>query len=179
MHIDPTPIAGVFTVSADAHEDARGSFRRLWCRESFSHAGLDFLPVQSSLSVNKCRHTLRGLHWQASHHSEQKLVRCVRGKIWDVAVDMRADQPTYLCSHAVQLDAELSRSLFLPRGVAHGFLTLSDWSEVEYLVDTIHMPGSARGARWNDPSLAIAWPNEPAVISDRDRSWPDVPKFNS
>jgi dTDP-4-dehydrorhamnose 3,5-epimerase len=164
MRFDPTPIAGVFAVSAEPHRDARGSFRRLWCRESFSRAGLEFLPVQSSLSTNHRRQTLRGLHWQAPPHEEQ---------VWDVAVDLRPDQPTYLHWHAERLDAEGDRALFLPRGVAHGFLTLTDGAEVEYLIDTAHAPDGARGARWNDPAFAITWPSEPAVISDKDRSWPD------
>ena len=173
MRFDPTPIAGVFAVSAEPHRDARGSFRRLWCHESFLHAGIDFRPVQSSLSINLVRHTLRGLHWQTSPHAEQKLVRCVRGEIWDVALDLRPDQPTHLRWHAERLDAQGGRALFLPRGVAHGFLTLRDWTEVEYLIDAAHAPDCARGARWNDPAFAITWPSEPVVISDRDRSWPD------
>lgn len=173
MRVEPTRISGLFTVSADPHEDERGGFRRLWCAESFANAGLDFTPVQSSLSTNHRRHTLRGLHWQAPPGAEQKLVRCLRGAIWDVVVDLRPDQPTHLQWHAERLDAENARALFLPRGVAHGFLTLTDGAEVEYLIDTAHAPDCALGARWNDPAFAIHWPAEPAILSPRDASWPN------
>lgn len=173
MQIDPTPIAGVFVISAPAAQDMRGSFRRLWCRDSFARAGIMFSPVQSSLSFNHLRHTLRGLHWQAAPHAEQKLVRCIDGAVWDVAVDLRPDQPTYRHWHAERLDASEGRALFLPRGVAHGFLTLTDAAAVEYLIDHVHSPDSACGARWDDPAFGVDWPAAPAIISDRDLSWPD------
>jgi dTDP-4-dehydrorhamnose 3,5-epimerase len=173
LHLTHLPL--VFEVESHAHEDARGSFRRTWCADSFARARINFAPRQASLSTNHSVHTLRGLHWQEAPHAEQKLVRCVAGRIWDVALDLRPDSPAYLTWHAVELSAEAGNALFLPQGVAHGFLTLSAGAVMEYLIDTPHAPKAARGARWNDPAFAIGWPHPPAVISDRDRDWPDFP----
>jgi len=173
MRLDPTPLPGAFEVTSPAHEDARGGFRRTWCAESFARAGVDFAPTQASLSTNTHAHTLRGMHWQAEPHGEQKLVRCVAGAIWDVALDLRPASPGYRRWHALRLSAEAGNALFLPRGVAHGFLTLTPGAAVEYLIDTPHTPQAARGLRWDDPAFAIDWPARPEVISERDGSWPD------
>lgn len=173
MRFHTTPLAGVLRVESPMHHDNRGSFQRLWCADSFARAGLDFVPHQASLSTNTTRHTLRGLHWQAEPHPEQKLVRCVAGAVWDVAVDLRPDSATYLCWHGQELSATNGLALFLPRGVAHGFLTLTDLALVDYLIDQPHTPEAARGARWNDPAFAISWPHAPALMSDRDQSWRD------
>jgi dTDP-4-dehydrorhamnose 3,5-epimerase len=175
MRLNLTRLPMVFEVEAEAHEDNRGSFMRTWCADAFARARIDFAPHQSSLSTNLATHTLRGMHWQAEPHAEQKLVRCVAGRVWDVALDLRTDSPSYLRWHAEELTAERGNALFLPRGVAHGFLTLTPGAVVEYLIDTPHAPGAARGARWNDPVFAIGWPDTPAVISDRDQEWPDFP----
>lgn len=173
MRLHLTRLPMVFEVESFAHEDARGSFRRSWCADSFARARIDFAPRQASLSANFAPHTLRGMHWQEGPHAEQKLVRCVAGAVWDVALDLRPDSPTYLRWHAEELSAEKGNALFLPRGVAHGFLSLTADAVVEYLIDTPHAPEAARGARWNDPAFAIDWPHPPSVISDRDRDWPD------
>jgi dTDP-4-dehydrorhamnose 3,5-epimerase len=173
MRLHLTRLPMVFEVESHAHEDARGSFRRTWCADSFARARIDFVPRQASLSTNLAAHTLRGLHWQDAPHAEQKLVRCVVGSIWDVALDLRPESPSYLKWHAVELSAEVGNALFLPRGVAHGFLTLSAGAVVEYLIDMAHAPEAARGARWNDPAFAIDWPHSPTMFSDRDRDWPD------
>lgn len=173
MRLQPTPLPAVFEVDSSAHADGRGSFRRLWCADSFARAGIAFAPLQSSLSTNLARHTLRGMHWQADPHGEQKLVRCLAGRIWDVALDLRERSPTYLKWHAVELSAEKGNALFLPRGVAHGFLSLTPDALVEYLIDAPHTPDAARGLRWNDPAFAIDWPHAPAVLSERDRDWPE------
>ncbi len=175
MKLAETAIAGLFVVESPAHADARGAFRRTWCADSFAQAGLAFRPVQASLSTNTARHTLRGLHWQADPHGEAKLVRCVAGAVWDVAVDLRAGSATRGKWQAVTLSAEAGNAFFLPRGMAHGFLSLTEGAVVEYLIDTPFVPAAARGARWNDPALGIDWPALPAVISDRDRDWPDAP----
>lgn len=167
MKLIPTPLPGVFTVKSPPHQDARGSFQRGWCAESFTAAGLDFVPRQASISTNPHLHTLRGLHWQDPPFAEQKLVRCVSGTIWDVVVDLKSG-----CWYGARLEVG-GDALFLPRGVAHGFLTLTPGAVVEYLIDTPHQPDAAKGARWNDPSFAIEWPAEPALISDRDQNWPD------
>lgn len=173
MRLHPTRLPMVFAVESFAHEDARGSFRRTWCADSFARARIDFAPRQASLSTNLLAQTLRGMHWQEGPHAEQKLVRCLAGAVWDVAVDLRPESPTHLHWHAEELSAEKGNALFLPRGVAHGFLTLTAGAVVEYLIDAPHTPEAARGARWNDPAFAIAWPHPPTVISDRDRDWPD------
>lgn len=175
MRLNLTRLPMVFEVESFAHEDERGSFRRSWCAESFARARIDFVPRQASLSRNLAPHTLRGLHWQTGRHAEQKLVRCLSGRIWDVALDLRQDSPSYLHWHARELSAEKGNALFLPRGVAHGFLTLTPEAVVEYLIDTPHAPEAACGARWNDPQFGIDWPHPPAVISARDRDWPDFP----
>lgn len=173
MRLKLTRLPMVFEVESFAHEDARGSFRRSWCAESFARARIDFAPQQASLSTNTAVHTLRGMHWQADPHGEQKLVRCVAGRVWDVALDLRPDSTGYLRWHAAELSSEEGNALFLPRGVAHGFLTLTPDAVVEYLIDAPHAPEAARGARWSDAAFAIDWPHPPAVISERDRGWPD------
>ena len=175
MRFLSTPLAGLFEVESDAHLDARGSFRRSWCANEFSAAGLAFTPLQASLSGNTGRFTLRGLHYQVAPHSEQKLVRCVQGRAFDVVVDVREDSPTRWRHHAITLDAARGNALFVPRGFAHGFLSLEDNTSVEYLIDAVFEPTSARGLRWNDPRLAIPWPAQPAVIAARDAGWPLLP----
>lgn len=174
MRLIPTPIPGVLQIESPEHTDERGGFRRAWCAASFAAAGVSFAPVQASLSTNPRALTLRGLHWQAGPHGETKLVRCVAGAIWDVAVDLRPDSPTFRVWHAARLDAASGLALLLPPGVAHGFLSLTDGAVVSYMIDTPHHPGAARGARWDDPALGIDWPAPPQVISDRDRTWPDL-----
>ena len=175
MRLHATRLPMVFEVDSHAHEDDRGSFRRSWCTESFSRARVDFAPRQASLSTNHVAHTLRGIHWQEEPDAEQKLVRCVAGRIWDLALDLRPESPSYLKWYAAELSAEAGNALFLPRGVAHGFLTLAPGTVVEYLIDKLHVPEAAKGALWNDPAFAIDWPFPPAMISDRDRNWPDFP----
>lgn len=173
MQIQPTPIAGVFEIESPAHTDTRGSFRRTWCAETFSAVGISFTPVQASQSRNTARHTLRGMHWQAAPQAEQKLVRVSAGAIFDVALDLRPGSPTFRRWHAMELDAAAGKALFLPRGVAHGFLTLTEDAVVDYLIDAPHAPDAARGVCWNDPAFGILWPAAPAMISDRDAHWPD------
>ena len=173
MRIDGTSLAGVMQVVGEPAVDERGSFARTWCRDSFAAAGIAFQPSQASLSDNRWRHTLRGLHWQASPAAEQKLVRCLRGAVFDVAVDLRPDSPSYRRWTALQLMPAAHNALFIPTGCAHGFLTLSDDALVEYLIDAAYEPAAARGARWDDPAFGIDWPAPPAVISGRDRAWPD------
>jgi dTDP-4-dehydrorhamnose 3,5-epimerase len=170
---EPTAIGGVVLVDPDRHVDERGFFARTWCADEFAAAGLPDALVQCSVSFNERRHTLRGMHWQAEPHGEGKLVRCTRGAILDVVVDLRPSSPTYLEHVGVQLDQENRRALFVPPGCAHGFLTLAERTEVFYQMDTPFVPEAARGARWDDPAFAIGWPTQPAVVSDRDRTYPD------
>jgi dTDP-4-dehydrorhamnose 3,5-epimerase len=167
----PTAIAGVVEVLPQRHSDDRGAFLRTFCADAFRPFG--FVPSQISLSENPRCHTLRGLHWRAAPFQETKLVRCVRGAAFDVALDLRPGSPTRLRHVAVQLGAEEGNALLIPRGCAHGFLTLRDDTTIEYLIDIPYAPGHDRGARWNDPAFAIPWPAPPAVIGGRDAAWPD------
>lgn len=173
MRILSTPIAGLHQIEEEAHRDLRGLFLRTWCREEFLAAGIDFSPVQTSLSVNVRRHTLRGMHYQVSPARERKLVRCLQGRILDVVVDLRESSSTFLRHWAVTLCSDAGNALFIPEGCAHGFMTLTDGALVEYMMDAPHAPEHARGLRWDDPALGLPWPARPLVISLRDRSWPD------
>jgi dTDP-4-dehydrorhamnose 3,5-epimerase len=172
MIFAPTPLAGLMVARTTPAGDARGDFARLWCGDEFRAAGLAFTPLQLSLSRNPARHTLRGLHWQEAPHGETKLVRAVRGAVFDVAVDLRAGSTTCRHWYGQELDAAGMAALLIPPGFAHGFLTLTDDAEVLYLIDTAHAPAAARGCRYDDPALGIAWPAAPAVIGARDLAWP-------
>jgi dTDP-4-dehydrorhamnose 3,5-epimerase len=173
MRILPTIIAGLHEIEGQAHRDARGFFLRTWCREEFLAAGIDFSPVQTSVSANIHRHTLRGMHYQVSPARERKLVRCLHGRVLDMVIDLREDSPTRLQHWAVTLSSDAGNALFVPAGCAHGFMTLTDGALVEYMMDTPHAPEHARGLRWDDPALGLPWPARPVVISPRDRRWPD------
>ncbi|MFN8981595.1 MAG: dTDP-4-dehydrorhamnose 3,5-epimerase family protein [Alphaproteobacteria bacterium] len=172
MIFHTTPIAGLFRIEANPMRDERGAFMRSWCQENFAAAGIDFKPIQASLSENTLKHTLRGMHFQIAPAEEQKLIRCVRGAVHDVLLDLRTDQPSYLQHVAITLDSKVANAVFVPRGIAHGFLSLTDDAVVEYLIDTPYAPALARGVRWNDPAFGIAWPAAPKVISARDNAWP-------
>jgi dTDP-4-dehydrorhamnose 3,5-epimerase len=175
MRFTPTSIAGVVLVDIEPHEDNRGAFARLQCSAEFASAGHPFSPVQTSLSRNPQTGTLRGLHYQSAPYGEAKLVRTVRGRMFDVAVDLRCDSPTYLHWTAEELSAENVRALFIPEGVAHGFLTLEPDTDVLYQISPAFQPGHEAGVRWNDPAFAIVWPAIPALISGRDAGYPDYP----
>jgi dTDP-4-dehydrorhamnose 3,5-epimerase len=173
MRFEPTAIPGVVEIHATPAGDDRGAFLRTWCRESFAAAGIDFAPSQISLSENRALHTLRGMHWQAAPAEERKLIRCVRGAVHDVALDLRDGSPTRLRSVGVVLSAAARNAIFIPAGCAHGFLTLTEDAVLEYMIDAPYAPEQARGVRWDDPAFGIAWPAAPAVIGARDRAWPD------
>jgi dTDP-4-dehydrorhamnose 3,5-epimerase len=173
MRFSPTDIEGVVVVDLTPAADARGFFARLHCPEAFAAAGFPFLPVQTSLSRNTAAHTLRGLHYQAAPYGEGKLVRVVRGRIFDVALDLRPASPTHRRWTAAELSADNGRALLIPDGVAHGFLTLEAGTDVLYQIDRAFTPGHERGVRWDDPAFSIAWPGRPAVISERDAAYPD------
>ena len=169
---EPTPLPGLMVIRPEPAADSRGHFVRLWCQDDFAAAGLDFRPVQVSASFNHRAGTLRGLHWQADPHGETKLVRASRGRIFDVAVDLRPRSATRSHWFGIELDAERMDALLIPAGFAHGFITLTDAAEVTYCIDTPFKPQAGRGARHDDPAFGIAWPRPPAVISDKDLSWP-------
>ncbi|SOH95589.1 dTDP-4-dehydrorhamnose 3,5-epimerase [Monaibacterium marinum] len=174
MQLRGTPLAGLYEIDATPQSDARGSFARLHCPDAFAEAGIaGFDPLQTSLSRNVRAGTLRGLHWQNPPYAESKLVRCVRGAIWDVAVDLRHGSPTYLHWHGVVLDATALNAFFVPEGFAHGFITLTDDADVMYQIGRMFTPGKGQGARWNDPAFGIKWPITPKVLSERDATYPD------
>lgn len=173
MRFHATDIAGVVIVEADPHTDERGGFARLHCPYEFAAAGIPFEPAQTSLSTNPTTGTLRGLHFQRAPRAETKLVRCVRGRVFDVALDLRPDSPTHRRWTATELSATNLRGLFIPEGVAHGFLTLEADSDVLYQIAPAYTPGHAAGVRWNDPAFDIAWPVAPALMSAADAGYPD------
>jgi dTDP-4-dehydrorhamnose 3,5-epimerase len=173
MEFIETPLPGVFVVKGEKAADERGFFARIYCRKSFAGHGIDFAPQQNSLSHNIKAGTLRGMHFQRGDAAEQKLVTCLRGKIYDVAVDLRKDSPSYKKWFGVELDAETGHGLYIPKGVAHGFITLSENADVLYQIDGVYNPAAASGVRWDDSAFGINWPREPVVISDRDKNWPD------
>ncbi len=173
MFFQKTKLGGVIEVCLDRKIDERGFFARSWCREEFEEAGLDSRLVQCSISYNERKGTLRGMHYQAAPFAEIKLVRCTRGEICDVILDLRADSPTFKQWVAVTLSSENRNMVYIPDGCAHGFLTLADDSEVFYQMSEYYHPEVARGVRWDDPAFGIEWPEKVAVISERDRTLPD------
>jgi dTDP-4-dehydrorhamnose 3,5-epimerase len=167
-----TPLAGAWVLEPERIEDERGFFARTWCSCDFAELGLDPTIAQCSLSFNHRRGTLRGLHLQAAPHEEVKLVRVTRGAVWDVIVDLRPGSPTFRKHFALVLSAENRNELYIPKGMAHGFQTLEDETEVFYQISEFYAPESARGVRWDDPGFAIPWPEPVTVISEKDRNLP-------
>ncbi|HET7489821.1 MAG TPA: dTDP-4-dehydrorhamnose 3,5-epimerase [Acidimicrobiales bacterium] len=172
MRFRTTPLPGCVLLETEVHADDRGFFCRLSSEAELREAGLGSVAAETSLSYNRRRSTLRGLHFQRPPHEERKLVRCLRGSIFDVAVDLRPGSPSHMAWTSAILTAENRLALFVPPGVAHGFLTLEDDTEVLYQISPPYHPDSAGGIRWDDPRLAIEWPAPPEVVSDRDRSLP-------
>jgi dTDP-4-dehydrorhamnose 3,5-epimerase len=173
MKFRPAAIAGVFVIDLEPQHDARGSFARFWCKDEFVSRRLPGDFVQGSLSRNASRGTLRGMHLQLGPTPEQKLVRCTRGRAYDVVVDLRNTSDTCKQWVAFELDAEGGRAIFIPGGCAHGFLTLEPDTELLYLMTVRYDPNHQHGVRWNDPAFAIDWPFQPLVIGERDRGFPD------
>jgi len=173
MIFTETTLRGAFLIDIERHEDERGFFARSWCRREFEAHGLNPEIAQCNVSFNVRKGTLRGMHYQIEPSEEAKLVRCTRGALCDVIVDLRPDSPTFKQHVSEVLTAENRRMLFVPEGFAHGFLTLEDATEVLYQMSEYHVPERGRGFRWNDPAFGIAWPAEVVVISERDRDYPD------
>ncbi len=159
-------------VEIEAIEDERGFFARAWCRREFEEQGLRTSFVQENIGFNTRRGTLRGLHFQAPPHVEVKLVRCVRGAVWDVALDLRSDSPTFGRWFGTDLGADDRKMLHVPEGCAHGYLTLTDDAEIRYLTSQFYAPDAAGGVRYDDPAFAIEWPGEVRLVSGQDRGWP-------
>jgi len=171
-------LPGAHLIELEPHRDDRGFFARTWCRREFEEAGLETRVAQCNLSYNERRGTLRGMHFQAPPREEVKLVRCVRGALYDVIVDLRTESPTFGEHAAVKLDADRRRTLYVPEGVAHGFQTLEDDTEVHYQMSEFYAPNHGRGYRPDDPAFGIDWPVEPAIVKDRDLEWPDFDPDN-
>jgi dTDP-4-dehydrorhamnose 3,5-epimerase len=176
MHFLETRIPGVMILEPEPREDARGFFARVFSRDELRAHGLVDHVEQSSISFNHRRGTLRGMHFQVAPHAETKVVACVAGGIFDVALDVRPSSPTFGQWLSVELSWTNRRMLYLPTGVAHGFQALEDRSTVLYQISAAYHPESARGIRWNDARVGIAWPlPQDAIVSEKDRSWPDWP----
>ncbi len=169
-----TPLAGAFVLEPEQHEDERGGFFRSFCRHEFERHGLDATVAQANVSSNRRAGTLRGLHFQTEPHGETKLVRCSRGRLFDVIADLRPGSSTQGQWFGTELSAANGHQLYIPRGFAHGFLTLDDDTEVSYLMGSFYQPGAGAGVRWDDPDLAIAWPQPPRLLSDRDAALPSL-----
>ncbi len=167
-----TKLEGVFIIELERLTDERGFFARTWCAEEFEAHGLNSRLVQCNISYNKKAGTLRGMHYQVAPFAEAKLVRCTMGAIFDVALDLRPDSPTFKQWVGVELTADNRRALYIPEGLAHGFQTLADHSEVFYQMSEFYHPEWARGVRWDDPACGIEWPLPAQIISERDRSYP-------
>jgi dTDP-4-dehydrorhamnose 3,5-epimerase len=173
MRFTETDLPGAFVVDLQPHVDARGFFARAYCVDEFAQHGIAPVNAQCNLSHNSQRGTLRGMHWRALPSPEAKLVRVVRGAIYDVIVDLRPGSPTYLRHIGVELTADNRRALYVPELFAHGFQTLADDTEVFYQMSELYQPGFDRGARWDDPAFSIAWPIADPIMNERDRSYPD------
>jgi dTDP-4-dehydrorhamnose 3,5-epimerase len=169
-----TKLPGAFVLDLERREDDRGFFARTWCADELAEHGLNTQLVQANMSWNPRQGTVRGMHFQQAPHAETKLIRCTRGAIHDVIVDLRPESGTFKQWIGVDLTAENGRALYVPEGFAHGFQTLEPDSEVHYLVTAFYTPSAEGGVRWDDPAFGIEWPDPAgAFLSDKDRSWPD------
>jgi dTDP-4-dehydrorhamnose 3,5-epimerase len=171
MVFSETALAGAYIVDIDRREDSRGHFARTFCAEEFSSRGMQTLVAQASLSFNKKAGTLRGMHFQYPPAAETKYIRCTKGAVLDVIVDLRPESPTYLKHLAVELSAENGRGLYVPKRFAHGFMTLVDDTELTYLISESHTPNAEGGLRYDDPRIGVTWPLSVSVISERDTRW--------
>lgn len=179
MIFHSTPLKGAYTVELEKRGDDRGFFARLFCEREFSDAGLESRFVQINNSLSSKKGTLRGMHYQLAPSSEVKVIRCVRGALFDAIIDLRPDSSTFGKWFGAELTAENRRMMYAPRGFAHGLLTLEDSSEALYLASTPYAPDCERGVRWNDPFFNVQWPIEPAEISGKDAGWPGFdPEFH-
>ena len=173
MIFTETPLKGAYVVELEKREDERGFFARYYCELEYAEHGLStsFVQINNSLAVEKA--TLRGMHYQLAPRAETKVVRCIRGALWDCIIDLRVDSPTSCRHFAVELTADNRTMLYVPKGFGHGFITLTDNTEALYLVDEFYSPEQERGIRYDDPAFNIEWPLQPAVVSDKDRQHPE------
>lgn len=174
MIFHPTPIMDAYLIDIEKHGDERGFFGRAFCADEFRDKGIPFTVAQANVGFSSMKGTLRGLHFQVAPHEEAKLVRCIRGAVFDVIVDLRKESESYGQWFGTELTANTHRLFHVPKGTAHGYLSLMDGSEIMYLVSEFYAPGAESGIRWDDPVFNIQWPlTENLIISDKDRAWPD------
>jgi dTDP-4-dehydrorhamnose 3,5-epimerase len=168
-----TNLKGAFVIEPEQLADDRGFFARTWCKREFETYGLNPNLVQCNISLNRKKGTIRGMHYQCAPYEEAKLVRCTKGKIHDVIIDLRSDSPTFKKWISLELSADSYKSIYIPEGFAHGFQSLEENTEVYYQMSEFYYPEFARGIRWNDPQFSVLWPIEDISISDKDRNWDD------
>jgi dTDP-4-dehydrorhamnose 3,5-epimerase len=173
LRFTETHLSGAFIIEPEKFEDDRGFFARTFCQKEFAAHNLIGEVAQCSVSFNRKKGTLRGMHYQVAPFEESKLIRCIRGSLYDVIIDLRPESPTFKQYVAAVLSAENGKMLYVPEGFAHGFETLEDGSEVFYQISKSYSPEHARGVRWNDPAFGIQWPEAPTIILERDRNYPD------
>jgi dTDP-4-dehydrorhamnose 3,5-epimerase len=174
MRFQKLDIRGAWIIDPTPQEDDRGSFARAWCAREFSDNGIQFLPVQANTGFSVKKGTVRGMHFQVAPAQEAKLVRCTRGSMFDVALDLRPESNTYGQWHGVELTAQNGRMLYVPEGCAHGYQTLEDGTAMYYMTSEFYTPSAVCGVRFDDPAFGIQWPLDAAVVSDQDRNWPLV-----
>jgi dTDP-4-dehydrorhamnose 3,5-epimerase len=171
MHFKKTKIPGVTIIEPAPHVDSRGRFMRAWCLQEFAENGIDFVPLQANLGYSVQKGTLRGLHFQNAVAPEAKLIRCTRGAMFDVALDLRQDSPTFQKWFGIELTPDNGCMLYIPPFCAHGYQTLADDTEMFYMASAMYTPGAASGVRYDSPAFGIEWPLIPTAMSDQDRSW--------
>jgi dTDP-4-dehydrorhamnose 3,5-epimerase len=174
VRFSQTALSGVFLIEPELLADERGAFARSFCVDEFATAGIDFEIVQANISFNKSSGTVRGMHYQRAPHAETKVVRCTRGAMFDVVVDLRSESATFGQWVSAELNADNRAALFIPQGCAHGFQTLLDNTEVDYLMSGRYVAESSSGVRYDDPAFGIEWPLPVSSISERDQNWPDL-----
>jgi len=167
-------ISGAWIIDPNRHEDDRGRFMRAWCSLEFAEYNIDFLPVQANMGFSIHKGTVRGMHFQKEPAHEAKLVRCTRGSIYDVLIDLRPESPSYGKWHGVELSAENGRMLYVPEHCAHGYQTLEEGTEIYYMTSGFYTPQLAHGVRFDDPAFGVQWPYVATVVSEQDRNWPLV-----
>jgi dTDP-4-dehydrorhamnose 3,5-epimerase len=172
MKFVETEVLGAWLIEPEPRVDDRGRFMRAWCRDEFRHHGIDFIPVQANMAFSRTRGTIRGLHFQVAPALEAKLVRCTRGSLFDVVVDLRPGSPSYRRWYGAHLSADDGRMLYVPEGCAHGCQSLEDATEVHYLTSAVYAPAHATGVLFDDPAIGVRWPLAVTATSEQDRSWP-------
>ena len=174
MIFKETKLKGAFVIEIEKREDERGFFARAWCKREFEDHGLNAQLVQANIAFSRKKGTLRGMHYQAPPYEEAKLIRCIKGGVFDVIIDIRPDSPQYKEWFGLQLTSDNYKMLYVPEGFAHGYQTLDDNTEVFYPASQFYSPESERGVRWDDPAFGIEWPEtDNLVMSEKDKTWPD------